>query len=80
MTECYVRRPRRVCARASEQTQDREKYECTHEDVSAGEADCLVVPCDNSAVDAVRELVDVLSEDAGLWEDQPMSACIGVLA
>ena len=69
-----------ACARASEHFQDREKYECTHEDVSAREANCLVVPRDDGAVDAICELVDVLREDAGLWEDRRMSACIGVLA
>ena len=34
----------------------------THEEISTGEAHGLVVPADDSAVDAVGELVDVLCE------------------
>ena len=35
----------------------------THEEVSTRKADGLVVAANDSAVDAVRELIDVLCED-----------------
>ncbi len=41
-----------------------------HQEVPAGEADGLVIPSDDSAVNTVRKLVHVLREDAGLWEDE----------
>ena len=37
-----------------------------HEEIAARETDGLVVPSDDSAVDTVGVLIDILSKDAGL--------------
>ena len=59
-----------VTAHATARLAARGERKVTYEEVAPGEADGLVVRGDDRAVHAVGELVNLLREDASLWDGQ----------